>query len=168
MAKPDSFPMTNKMKQNEADFCRRASVNRPRSHGTFAERRRQNERIMSPKDGTPPATTICIHKPANDLRTTLAEAVKQNSKNPQRQHHLFTQSAQPPTKCPQVSPPCSLLSPPRFPPFPPHFPVFHDFSEFAPNLLAEQHVLAESAGPARPAGTPRDASLDAPRNAWEA
>ena len=40
-----------------------------------------------------------------------------------------------------------------FPRFPPHFPDFQDFSEFAANPPADQHVLAASAGLARPAGT---------------
>jgi hypothetical protein len=95
---------TNQMKQNEALFCRPAHAIRPGFHGVLATSKRQNARIMSPEIGSPGATTECNRRPHNDLRWQLADAQKQNSKNPRPQQVLSDRPLPHPTKPPQRAP----------------------------------------------------------------
>jgi hypothetical protein len=73
------------MKQYEAPFCTLRHVVRPGFHEAFANRRRQNGRIMSQKCRAPAASTKCKRWPPNDLRAAVRTSRKQNTKNPERQ-----------------------------------------------------------------------------------
>jgi hypothetical protein len=74
--------MTNNRKQKSAPFCALAHAARPAFPATFATGQRQNDRIMSPQDGTPAATTKCKRLAGNDLRANRETSPKQYAKTP--------------------------------------------------------------------------------------
>jgi hypothetical protein len=55
------------MERNETPFCHRQSTPQPRFPGVCGSSLRQNERIMSPKTGTPAAATEWNQWPSNEL-----------------------------------------------------------------------------------------------------
>src|SRR3990170_1024204 len=85
----------NNNKQNGRRFCRSTSAIYPGIHARVAPGQRQNDRIMSPKTGTPAATTICNCEPTNDLRPTMPRGPKQNAINPEPQMQLFQSVGEP-------------------------------------------------------------------------
>jgi hypothetical protein len=93
------FPGPDKMKQNDAHFCRPANEAGPGSQEPLAEDRRQNDRILSPRMGPPTAPTTCKRRPQNDLRSAPKTSQRQNSIIPERQGILLRILGRYPTKC---------------------------------------------------------------------
>ncbi len=65
------FGVAHSKRLNEAPFCALNRETRSGNQGGSTRRRRQNTGIMSPKHGTPAATTKCNHRQEHDLRPAM-------------------------------------------------------------------------------------------------
>jgi hypothetical protein len=70
------------MERNETPFCHRQSTPQPRFSGVCRSSQRQNERIMSPKTGTPAAATEWNRLPSNELADVARRGPPTKCRNP--------------------------------------------------------------------------------------
>jgi hypothetical protein len=95
--------MLDQTKQNDAQFCALPPANRSAFIEVFAAGRRQIERIMSPKIGSPAAPTKCNRRPPNDLRSPAKNSHRQNPTNPEPNDQLLAIVGDPTNKSDQTT-----------------------------------------------------------------